>query len=98
MEEQYRNIELVFPEPSLEIESKFERKTPEGKCLEQCVVSMDDITSLFNDYKVESVELWINGAIKSDGIIKFGISSKGEGGLKLTLQPKSQVIGTSQQP
>ncbi len=47
------------------------------------------ITSWFKQYQVESIELWINGGIQTEGIIKLAVSAKGEGGLKLTLKPKS---------
>lgn len=89
MEEKgYRNkkIELVFPEPSLEIESKFQRKDAAGNLMEQCAVDIEGMASWFKQYRVETIELWINGAIQTDKQIKLGVSTKGEGGLKLTLK------------
>ena len=83
-----KKIELVFPETNLEVESKFVRKSPGGKVLEQFSASIDDITSWFKQYQVETIELWISGGIQTEGIIKLAVSAKGEGGLKLTLKPK----------
>ena len=83
-----KKIELVFPESNLEVESKFVRKGPGGKVLEQFSASIDDITSWFKQYQVETIELWISGVIQTEGIIKLAVSAKGEGGLKLTLKPK----------
>ena len=55
-----KKIELVFPETNLEVESKFVRKGPGGKVLEQFSASIDDITSWFKQYQVETIELWIS--------------------------------------
>lgn len=86
-EKEYKSkkIELVFPGTSLENESEFIRELPGGKILKQCTASLDDITKWFGGYQVNSIELWINGAIQTEKIIRLGVSSKGEGGLKLTL-------------
>ena len=39
-------------------------------------------------YKVDKIELWIEGAAESGGITKFFISLEAKGGLKVTLKPK----------
>jgi hypothetical protein len=87
-EKKNKKIELVFPENNLEVDSKFVRKGPGGKVLEQFSASIDDITSWFKQYQVETIELWISVGIQTEGIIKLAVSAKGEGGLKLTLKPK----------
>jgi hypothetical protein len=87
-EKKNKKIELVFPENTLEDESKFVKKGPGGKVLEQFSASIDDITSWFEQYQVETIELWISGGIQTEGIIKLAVSAKGEGGLKVTLKPK----------
>jgi hypothetical protein len=88
-EKKNKKIELVFPESGLDVvDDKFVKKGPGGKVLEQFSASIDDITSWFRQYQVESIELWISGGIQTEGIIKLAISAKGEAGLKLTLKPK----------
>jgi len=50
---------------------------------------MDEVTNWFDKYHVESIELSISGAMETGGIIKLIVSAKGEGGLRVTLKPKS---------
>jgi hypothetical protein len=89
-EKKNKKIELVFPEVGSEVtDDKFVSKGPGGKVLEQFSASVDDITSWFKQYQVETIELWISGGIQTEGIIKLAVSAKGEGGLKLTLKPKA---------
>lgn len=84
-----KKIQLVFPEREQELDAdKWVRKGPGGKVLKHFTASIDDITSWFNQYQVESIEVWISGAVETEGIIKLAVSVKGEGGLKLTLKPK----------
>jgi hypothetical protein len=92
-EKKNKKIELVFPESGLDVtDDKFVRKGPGGKVLEQFSASIDDITSWFKQYQVETIELWISGGIQTEGIIKLAVSAKGEGGLKVTLRPKVTQI------
>jgi len=87
-EKKNKQIELVFPESGLDVaDDKFVRKAG-GKVLAQFSASVDDITSWFKQYQVETIELWISGGIQTEGIIKLAVSAKGEGGLKVTLKPK----------
>ncbi len=87
-EKENKKIELVFPESGLDVaDDKFVRKAG-GKVLAQFSASVDDITSWFKQYQVETIELWISGGIQTEGIIKLAVSAKGEGGLKVTLKPK----------
>ena len=84
-----KKIELVFPEGDVEIESRPVRRGPGGKILQKFAASIDDITSWFNQYDIESIELWLSGGMETEGILKLAVSAKGEGGLNLTLKPKS---------
>jgi hypothetical protein len=88
-EEKDKKIELVFPDNDLEVDSRFVKKGPGGKVVEQFAASIDDIIGWFKQYQVEMIELWITGGIQTEGIIKLAVSAKGEGGLKLTLKPKT---------
>ena len=86
-----KKIQIVFPESDFDVEGKWVKKGPGGKMLNQFAANIDDIVSWFNQYQVESIELWVSGAVETEGIIKLAVSAKGEGGLKLTLKPKVTV-------
>jgi hypothetical protein len=84
-------VELVFSDSGLEADDKWIKKGATGDILRRFAASIDDITSWFNQYQIDSIELWISGGIETEGIIKLAVSAKGEGGLKLTLRPKNQA-------
>lgn len=84
-----KRIELVFPEP----EGVRELFTKEVK-LERAVTTIQGLINILKinilkDYKVSSIEIWVQGAVESGGVIKLFISAKGEGGVKITLTPSS---------
>ena len=83
-------VKLVFPESGLE-DDEWIKKGPAGNLLRKFSASIDDITSWFKQYQVDTIEVWISGIIETEGIIKLAVSAKGEGGLKLTLKPKPQT-------
>jgi hypothetical protein len=83
-----KKIELIFPESDVEIESRPIRRGPGGKLVQKFATSIDDITNWFNQYDIQSIELWISGGLETEGILKLAVGAKGEGGLKLTLKPK----------
>jgi hypothetical protein len=85
-----KKIELVFPETEFKPESEPKKRSPNGKLLHSFSANLDEITTWFNKYEIESIELWISGAIESGGILKLAVSAKAEGGLKLILKPKNQ--------
>jgi hypothetical protein len=82
-------VELVFPQSDLEDDDKLIKKGPAGEMLRKFSASIDDITTWFKQYQVDTIEVWISGIIETEGIIKLAVSAKGEGGLKLTLRPKN---------
>jgi hypothetical protein len=51
--------------------------------------SIDGIMDWFKQYQVDTIELWIGGAIETKGITSLFISAKGEGGVKVVLKPKT---------
>jgi hypothetical protein len=86
-----KSIELVFPESDIETENRPVRRGPGGKLVQKFAMSIDDITNWFNQYDIESIELWISGGMETEGLLKLAVSAKGEGGLKLTLKPKREI-------
>ncbi len=85
------DVELVFPGSGLEDDDRWVKKGPAGDMLRTFSASINDITSWFKQYQVDTIEVWISGIIETGGIIKLAVSAKGEGGLKLTLKPKPQA-------
>jgi hypothetical protein len=43
----------------------------------------------FSGYEIDTIELWIEGAVTSEGITKLFVSFEGKGGCKVTLKPSS---------
>ena len=85
-----KKIKLVFPESSLGVDNDDNKQWvgKGGYTMQKFAASIDDIMDWFRQYQVESIELWVSGAVETQEIIKLAISAKGEGGLKLTLKPK----------
>jgi hypothetical protein len=49
---------------------------------------VDEIKNWFKDYKISSIELWIQGAVKDGDVLKLLVSFEGSGGVKVTLEPR----------
>ena len=84
-----RKIELAFPK--YEEDSEYISKGRGEDVVKHLSTSMDAIADWFNQYQVESIELWISGLIETGGITKLVVSAKGEGGLKVVLKPKAKM-------
>jgi len=50
-------------------------------------ISVDDLLDWFRDFKVESIELWIEGAWKTGNRTELFLSIEGKTGAKVTLRP-----------
>jgi len=84
-----KKIELAFPKYEQDEDNQYISKGGTGEgIVKHLSTSMNTIAEWFNDYQVESIELWISGLIESGGITKLVVSAKGEGGLKVVLKPK----------
>ncbi|MGH9981265.1 MAG: hypothetical protein ACRD6U_06910, partial [Nitrososphaeraceae archaeon] len=75
IESNARKIEFVFPETELRTESKPVKRGPNGQILHSFSTSLDEITNWFHKYEIESIELWITGAIETGGILKLAVST-----------------------
>ena len=62
--------------------------------LMEFVAKVGDLKKWFKGYKVESIELNIEGAIKDGNITKLFVSFEGKGGCKIILKPE-QTTTTS---
>ena len=54
------------------------------------VTTVEDIRYWFGSYDIESIELWISGAVQTQGVLKLILSASGEGGVMITLKPKTK--------
>ena len=91
MEQEKNKIELVFPKYE-EQNDEFISKGGTGEGLvKHLSTSVDQITDWFKQYQVESIELWISGMMETGGITKLVVSTKGEGGMRVMLKPRSPV-------
>ncbi|MCA9820698.1 MAG: hypothetical protein KC440_08225 [Nitrosarchaeum sp.] len=86
-----QNVELYFADEDTNSSSgDYVSKGVESK-FKGFSTSIDKITGWFDKYQVQSIELWIQAAAETDGILKLLVSAKGEGGMKITLTPKNPV-------
>jgi len=79
----HEKIELVFSD----VETQ-DFTSGSGKIIKGLATTLDDIVNWFSSFKVDSIELYLKGAVETDGILKLFVSAKGEGGFKVTLKPK----------
>ena len=56
--------------------------------LMEFVTRITDLKKWFKGYKVDSIELNIEGAVKEGNITKLFVSFEGKGGCKITLKPE----------
>jgi hypothetical protein len=56
--------------------------------LMEFVTKVSDLKKWFKGYKVETIELTIEGAVKDGNITKLFVSFEGKGGCKITLKPE----------
>ena len=87
-----KKIKLVFPQSEIneEKDNRFVSKGHGQKIINQFAADVDDIANWFNQYEIDSIELWISGGVETDGLLRLAVSAKGEGGMKLTLRPKQK--------
>lgn len=52
-------------------------------------IDFDRLLKVFKGLKVDQIELWINGAAETEGLLKLALSAKGEGGIKIILKPEA---------
>ena len=88
MTEQHE-VQLVFSDEGLTKETGYVSKGGIPDKFRGFSTGIDQITKWFSKYEVDSIELWIQGAVETGGILKLLVSAKGEGGMKITLTPKT---------
>lgn len=63
--------------------------------LMEFVTKVGDLKKWFKGYKVESIELNIEGAVKDGNITKLFVSFEGSGGCKIVLKPEQTSAATN---
>jgi hypothetical protein len=81
-------VELLFPNEGIP-SAGFQSKGVIDNKFKGFSTSVEKIIQRFDKYQVESIELWVQAAAETEGILKLLVSAKGEGGMKITLKPKS---------
>lgn len=80
-----QDVELVFlPSPRIDKGLQQAGATEEAQ---KFITKVEDIIKWFKKYKVDSIELYIEGAAKSGNIIQLFVSFEGKGGCKVVLKP-----------
>jgi hypothetical protein len=59
-----------------------------GEELMEFVTKVGDLKKWFKDYRVESIELNIEGGIRNGNVTKLFVSFEGKGGCKIVLKPE----------
>ncbi len=77
-------IELVFPKNGMK-EGLLEAGLID-KLMEK--VKLEKIVEKFKGYRIDSIEININGVAKSSGVTALIVNLEGSGGCKITLKPK----------
>lgn len=80
-ESENQDIQLVFPR-------KRNGYSDAGGIDKDFFVKIEKIEEWFKNYKIESIELYIEGIAKSGEIINLFVSAEGKAGCKVTLKPK----------
>jgi hypothetical protein len=62
--------------------------------LMEFVAKVGDLKKWFSGYKVDTIELNIEGAVKDGNITKLFVSFEGKGGLKIILKPEQTTTGS----
>lgn len=83
-----KKIELVFPKIGDDIQQKM--FLPQKDTMKEFVTTIDDIKDWFKSYDIASIDLWISGAIQTQGVLKLILSASGQGGVMITLKPKTR--------
>ncbi len=87
-----KKVILVFPQEIERLEQERKEsmiKLGKVKEISELSMTLGDIKENFLDFGVKEIELWISGGISTEGIMKLFISAKGEGGMRVTLIPKT---------
>jgi hypothetical protein len=64
---------------------------PIGDTIKEFTVGLEEVSSWFKDFDIDSIEISITAGVETGGLTKLFLSAKGEGGLTVTMKPKKQT-------
>jgi|tagenome__1003787_1003787.scaffolds.fasta_scaffold18657433_1 hypothetical protein len=78
------DIEIIFPKRGMQ------EGLQEAGIIDEIVekIKLDKLLDKFKGYKIDSIELNINGVAKSSGVTSLVVSFEGSGGCKIILKPR----------
>mgnify|MGYP001155477961 CR=1 FL=1 len=79
-----KRVELVFPEP----DTATIRSMVRGVDVKALTITLQDLVSTFNKYRVDSIEVTIGAALEAGDVIKLFVKPKVEGGVTIKFKPK----------
>jgi hypothetical protein len=85
MDNNHEEVKFVFPKPPT---GGFQQV--KGKQVEDISMTIEEIINYFKKYRVESIELYIEGGFKTGGVINFILSAEAKGSCKVILKPSEQ--------
>lgn len=80
-------VQMVFL-PSSRVQQGIDRLGVRDT-LKEFTSNLKGFEDWFSGYEIDTIELWIEGAVTSEGITKLFVSFEGKGGCKVTLKPSS---------
>lgn len=87
IEKDSKKIQLVFPKIGNEVREQI--ISSQNDIMSGFVTSVDEIKDWFKSYDIDSIQVWISGAIQTGEILKLVVSASGGGGVLVVLKPKS---------
>lgn len=64
---------------------------PDAGQTEPLFMSLDKLITYFRNFLVAEIELTINGAVETNGLLRLAITAKGQGGVRILLKPAETV-------
>jgi hypothetical protein len=83
----FKKIELIFPK--IDDNTQQQMFLSQKDAMKGFVTTIEDIKDWFKSYNIASIDVWISGVVQTDGILKLIVSASGQGGVMVTLKPKT---------
>lgn len=96
-----QELELLFPVHEVDHDTKgkagfpnriFLKKPKDGEPVEYVKTAMSEFVKKFEQtgYRVDQIELWVEGAAESGKLTSLVVSLEGKGGCKIILKPQEK--------
>ena len=84
-----KEVIFIFPDETNQESTESMIALGKEKKISKFSATLEDIKKWFSGFDVKEVEIRISGGFSTEGITNLFISAKGEGGMKITLIPKT---------